>query len=86
MRADVQDSAPGGGAGGGAAVGRCRSGGGRAAAGKTRRVSAPRGTTTVVELTRTQQTIARRMAESKATIPDFSIRTDVDMEKCVKLR
>jgi pyruvate dehydrogenase E2 component (dihydrolipoamide acetyltransferase) len=49
-------------------------------------VSTAKGTTTIVELTRTQQTIARRMAESKATIPHFSIRTDVDMEKCVKLR
>jgi pyruvate dehydrogenase E2 component (dihydrolipoamide acetyltransferase) len=39
-----------------------------------------------VELTRTQQTIARRMAESKATIPDFSIQAEVDMEACVTLR
>ena len=36
--------------------------------------------------TRTQQTIARRMAESKATIPDFSLQIDVDMEGCVALR
>jgi pyruvate dehydrogenase E2 component (dihydrolipoamide acetyltransferase) len=49
-------------------------------------VSTAKGATTVVELSRTQQTIARRMAESKATIPDFSIRTDVDMEECVRLR
>jgi len=33
-----------------------------------------------------QQTIARRMAESKATIPDFTLQSDVDMEECVKLR
>ncbi len=33
-----------------------------------------------------QQTIARRMAESKATIPDFTLQADVDMEECVKLR
>src|ERR1700722_20006393 len=33
-----------------------------------------------------QQTIARRMAESKATIPDFAISSDVDMEECVRLR
>ncbi len=45
-----------------------------------------KGQTTEVELTRTQQTIARRMAESKATIPDFSIQADVDMEECVVLR
>ncbi len=50
------------------------------------RVATAKGETTVVELTRTQQAIARRMAESKATIPDFSLRADVDMEACVALR
>ncbi|HEX7609538.1 MAG TPA: dihydrolipoamide acetyltransferase family protein, partial [Solirubrobacteraceae bacterium] len=49
-------------------------------------VATAKGTTTTVELTRTQQTIARRMAESKATIPDFSIQVEVDMEECVALR
>jgi pyruvate dehydrogenase E2 component (dihydrolipoamide acetyltransferase) len=49
-------------------------------------VTTAKGETTDVELTRTQQTIARRMAESKATIPDFSIEIDVDMEACVALR
>jgi pyruvate dehydrogenase E2 component (dihydrolipoamide acetyltransferase) len=38
------------------------------------------------EPTRTQQVIARRMAESKATIPDFAISAEVDMERCVDLR
>jgi pyruvate dehydrogenase E2 component (dihydrolipoamide acetyltransferase) len=50
------------------------------------RVAAAKGETTVVELSRTQQTIARRMAESKATIPDFSLAVEVDMERCVALR
>ncbi len=50
------------------------------------RVATAKGETTVVELTRTQQTIARRMAESKATIPDFALRAEIDMEKCVALR
>ena len=45
-----------------------------------------KGESTVVELSRTQQTIARRMAESKATIPHFSLQADVDMEACVALR
>ena len=45
-----------------------------------------KGETTIVELTRTQQTIARRMAESKATIPDFSLQAEIDMERCVALR
>jgi len=50
------------------------------------RVATAKGQTTVVELSRTQQTIARRMAESKATIPDFTLQAEVDMEACVTLR
>jgi pyruvate dehydrogenase E2 component (dihydrolipoamide acetyltransferase) len=50
------------------------------------RVARAKGETTIVELTRTQQTIARRMAESKATIPDFSLVLEVDMEACATLR
>jgi pyruvate dehydrogenase E2 component (dihydrolipoamide acetyltransferase) len=49
-------------------------------------IATAKGETTEVELTRTQQTIARRMAESKATIPDFTLQLDVDMEQCVSLR
>jgi pyruvate dehydrogenase E2 component (dihydrolipoamide acetyltransferase) len=49
-------------------------------------VMTAKGETTEVQLTRTQQTIARRMAESKATIPDFTLLIDVDMEQCVALR
>jgi pyruvate dehydrogenase E2 component (dihydrolipoamide acetyltransferase) len=49
-------------------------------------VTTAKGATTVVELSRTQQTIARRMAESKATIPHFALQSDVDMEACVALR
>ena len=45
-----------------------------------------KGETSTVQLNRTQQTIARRMAESKATIPDFTLQCDVDMEECVALR
>jgi pyruvate dehydrogenase E2 component (dihydrolipoamide acetyltransferase) len=45
-----------------------------------------KGETTTVELSRTQRTIARRMAESKATIPDFTLSSDIDMERCVALR
>ena len=46
----------------------------------------PKGDVTVEELTRTQQVIARRMAESKATVPEFAISTTIDMEGCVDLR
>jgi pyruvate dehydrogenase E2 component (dihydrolipoamide acetyltransferase) len=49
-------------------------------------VMAAKGEATFVEPTRTQRTIARRMAESKATIPDFTLQMDVDMERCVALR
>jgi pyruvate dehydrogenase E2 component (dihydrolipoamide acetyltransferase) len=49
-------------------------------------VTTAKGETTEVELSRTQQTIARRMAESKATIPHFSLQADIDMEECVALR
>jgi pyruvate dehydrogenase E2 component (dihydrolipoamide acetyltransferase) len=49
-------------------------------------VMTAKGETTDVELSRTQQTIARRMAESKATIPDFTLQVEVDMEECVRLR
>lgn len=45
-----------------------------------------KGETQSVELTRTQQTIARRMAESKATVPDFQVTTEVDMAAAVALR
>jgi pyruvate dehydrogenase E2 component (dihydrolipoamide acetyltransferase) len=45
-----------------------------------------KGEATTIELTRTQQAVARRMAESKATIPDFTLQMDVDMEACVALR
>jgi pyruvate dehydrogenase E2 component (dihydrolipoamide acetyltransferase) len=49
-------------------------------------IATAKGTTTEVELNRLQQTVARRMAEAKATIPEFTIQLDVDMEECVALR
>ena len=45
-----------------------------------------KGDVSVQELSRTQQVIARRMAESKATVPEFTITTEVDMEDAVALR
>ncbi len=47
---------------------------------------AGKGETTTHDLTRLQQTVARRMAESKATAPDFVLNIDVDMEEAVDLR
>jgi pyruvate dehydrogenase E2 component (dihydrolipoamide acetyltransferase) len=46
----------------------------------------PKGQAEIQELTRLQQTVSRRMAESKATAPDFSISLTVDMTKAVELR
>jgi pyruvate dehydrogenase E2 component (dihydrolipoamide acetyltransferase) len=45
-----------------------------------------KGQTSTQDLTRLQQTVARRMAESKATAPDFVLNIDVDMEEAVDLR
>jgi pyruvate dehydrogenase E2 component (dihydrolipoamide acetyltransferase) len=47
---------------------------------------AGRGEATTHDLTRLQQTVARRMAESKATAPDFVLTVEVDMEEAVELR
>jgi pyruvate dehydrogenase E2 component (dihydrolipoamide acetyltransferase) len=59
---------------------------GREPAPTVERPTTAKGETTEVELSRTQQTIARRMAESKATIPHFALQTDIDMEECAALR
>jgi pyruvate dehydrogenase E2 component (dihydrolipoamide acetyltransferase) len=45
-----------------------------------------KGEAEIQELTRLQQTVSRRMAESKATAPDFSISLTVDMTAAVELR
>jgi pyruvate dehydrogenase E2 component (dihydrolipoamide acetyltransferase) len=48
--------------------------------------SGPKGEVTIQELSRLQQTVSRRMAESKATVPDFTLELDVDMTLCIELR
>ena len=45
-----------------------------------------RGELQVQELTRLQRTVSRRMAESKATAPDFALAVEIDMSLCVELR
>jgi pyruvate dehydrogenase E2 component (dihydrolipoamide acetyltransferase) len=45
-----------------------------------------KGEVQVVELNRLQQTVARRMAESKATVPHFYLQTEIDMTEAVKVR
>jgi pyruvate dehydrogenase E2 component (dihydrolipoamide acetyltransferase) len=56
------------------------------AAKSTRDGRGARGEVDVQELTRLQQTVSRRMAESKATAPDYSLTVDVDMTLAVELR
>ncbi len=38
------------------------------------------------DLTRLQQTVSRRMAESKATAPDYALHAEIDMSACIELR
>jgi pyruvate dehydrogenase E2 component (dihydrolipoamide acetyltransferase) len=45
-----------------------------------------KGAVEIQELTKLQQVVGRRMAESKATAPDFAISLDVDMTEAVALR
>ncbi|HEX4307659.1 MAG TPA: dihydrolipoamide acetyltransferase family protein [Solirubrobacterales bacterium] len=45
-----------------------------------------KGSTTVRELTRLQQVVARRMAESKATAPHFYLQAEIDMSAAVAAR
>lgn len=40
----------------------------------------------VHELSRTQVSIARRMAASRATVPDFELRSKIEMDACLALR
>ena len=52
----------------------------------TRSEAGAKGQVEVHELTRLQQTVTRRMAESKATAPDFALTLDVGMTDAVALR
>jgi len=45
-----------------------------------------KGQVETVELSKLQQTIARRMAESKATAPHFYLQSNIDMSRCVQAR
>ncbi|MGH2988255.1 MAG: dihydrolipoamide acetyltransferase family protein [Solirubrobacterales bacterium] len=54
--------------------------------GTAERPETARGQVETVELTKLQQTIARRMAESKATAPHFYLEAEVDMSRAVEGR
>jgi pyruvate dehydrogenase E2 component (dihydrolipoyllysine-residue acetyltransferase) len=49
-------------------------------------IETAKGETTTQELNKLQQTIARRMAESKATAPHFYLTVEIDMGKAVEAR
>ena len=48
--------------------------------------SGAKGEVETQDLTRLQKTVSRRMAESKATAPDYVLHMQVDMSLCVELR
>ena len=50
------------------------------------RTAGNKGAVTIHQPSRIQTQIAQRMAESKATIPDFTLRADVDMDQAVAMR
>jgi pyruvate dehydrogenase E2 component (dihydrolipoamide acetyltransferase) len=52
----------------------------------TPRARGAKGVVTIVQPSRTQVQIAQRMAESKATIPDFTLHAEADMNQAVELR
>jgi pyruvate dehydrogenase E2 component (dihydrolipoamide acetyltransferase) len=49
-------------------------------------VQTAKGETSLQDLTKLQQTVARRMAESKATAPHFYLAAEVDMSRAVEAR
>jgi pyruvate dehydrogenase E2 component (dihydrolipoamide acetyltransferase) len=60
--------------------------GGQSAPANGSQVAAAKGAATVQSLSRLQQTIARRMSESRSTVPDFELRRQFDMSAVVALR
>ena len=88
VKADVEAAAEDGGARAEPAEARRPRGGARAGRPRSPRAARPgaKGEVEVHELTRLQQTVTRRMAESKATAPDFALTLDVDMTGAVELR
>jgi len=58
----------------------------RPTAGARERPETAKGEVELVELTKLQSTVARRMAESKATAPHFYLQAEIDMTKAVEAR
>ena len=89
VKADVEAAAEGGADGAGKEEAPEEDGEGREQKAETepqRGEAGAKGEVEYQELTRLQQTVTRRMAESKATAPDFALSLDVDMTGAVELR
>ncbi len=86
VKADVQAAAEGGDGDGAPATEAAPAKPAERAPEPQRGEAGPKGETNIQELTRLQQTVSRRMAESKATAPEFSISLTVDMTDAVELR
>jgi pyruvate dehydrogenase E2 component (dihydrolipoamide acetyltransferase) len=54
--------------------------------GASEKAETARGTAERIDLSKLQQTVARRMAESKATAPHFYLTTEIDMSRAVDAR
>jgi pyruvate dehydrogenase E2 component (dihydrolipoamide acetyltransferase) len=57
-----------------------------ATSGAAEKPETAKGQTEMVELTKLQQIVARRMSESKATAPHFYLQAEIDMSRCVEAR
>jgi pyruvate dehydrogenase E2 component (dihydrolipoamide acetyltransferase) len=94
VKADVEQAASSAGGVDEEVPGRVRPGSPSAAAGPAAGEAGPspgaaetaKGQTSYEDLSKTQQVIARRMAESKATAPHFYLRASVDMSRAVEGR
>jgi pyruvate dehydrogenase E2 component (dihydrolipoamide acetyltransferase) len=84
IRADVERAAAAGAGADGSSGGRNGAETGRAT--PTAGGAAGRGETTRVAPTALQRTVARRMAESRASVPDIELRVEADMSRAVELR
>ena len=89
VKADVEKASSAGGTGEGTSPTAREDDGPSPVTGPAGKVGGPetaKGTTTYEELSKLQATVARRMAESKATAPHFYLQTEIDMNKAVKVR
>ncbi len=86
VKADVEAAAGGSGATAGTGSKEETASADKARPAPARGEAGAKGAVEIHELTRLQQTVTRRMAESKATAPDFALTLDVDMTRAVELR